>query len=128
MSIGPAYGPASPPRRILEDQACIPAFSSHMLGACTKQWPIVAKPHIFDTDWKRAGCPASGDTMQMGGFQRPVLVKRYAGRRLYRPATSAYLTREDLMTMAKNGEEFVVIDADTQENVTRSYRPIIVEH
>jgi polyhydroxyalkanoate synthesis regulator protein len=57
-----------------------------------------------------------------------VLVKRYAGRRLYRPATSAYLTRDDLITMAKNGEEFVVIDADTQEDITPSYRPIIVEH
>jgi polyhydroxyalkanoate synthesis regulator protein len=66
--------------------------------------------------------------MQMGGFEPPVLVKRYAGRRLYRPATSAYLTRDDLITMAKNGEEFVVIDADTQEDITPSYRPIIVEH
>ena len=57
-----------------------------------------------------------------------MLVKRYAGRRLYRPAASAYLTREDLISMAKNGEEFVVIDASTQEDVSRSYRPIIVEH
>jgi polyhydroxyalkanoate synthesis regulator protein len=92
----------------------------------------VAKPHIFVTVWKRAGCPAGGDTIgdtiQMGGIQPPVLVKRYAGRRLYRPAASAYLTREDLISMAKNGEEFVVIDASTQEDVTRSYRPIIVEH
>jgi polyhydroxyalkanoate synthesis regulator protein len=49
----------------------------------------------------------------MGEWERPVLVKRYAGQRLYRPATSAYLTRDDLITMAKNGEKFVVIDADT---------------
>jgi hypothetical protein len=84
---------------------------------------------------KAAGSPARGvigktigATMQPGGLTPPVLVKRYAGRRLYRPATSAYLTREDLMTMAKNGETFVVIDADTQEDVTRSYRLIIIEH
>ena len=64
----------------------------------------------------------------MGEWERPVLVKRYAGRRLYRPATSAYLTRDDLITMAKNGEKFVVIDADTRDDVTRSYHPIIVEH
>jgi polyhydroxyalkanoate synthesis regulator protein len=63
----------------------------------------------------------------MGGFEPPVLVKRYAGRRLYRPATSAYLTREDLMTMAKRGAQFVVIDADTNEDVTPSYRPIMIE-
>ena len=65
--------------------------------------------------------------MQVGGFERPLVVKRYAGRRLYGPATGAYLTREDLMTMAASGEPFVVIDADTQEDVTLSYRPIIVE-
>jgi hypothetical protein len=89
---------------------------------------------------KPAGSPARGEigetqigqtmgaTMQPGGLTPPALVKRYAGRRLYHPATSAYLTREDLMTMAKNGEPFVVIDATTQEDVTRSYRPIIIEH
>ena len=70
----------------------------------------------------------SGDTMQMGKPKRPVLIKRYAGRRLYRPATNTYLTRDDLIAMAKNSEEFVVIDADTQDDVTPSFRPIIVEH
>jgi polyhydroxyalkanoate synthesis regulator protein len=65
--------------------------------------------------------------MQTGQFERPVLVKRYAGRRLYRPAASTYLTREDLMTMATNGTEFVVIDAQTQQDVTPSYRPIMIE-
>jgi len=51
----------------------------------------------------------------------PALVKRYAEQRLYRPATAAYLTRDDLMTMAKNGEKFVAIDAP-------AYHPIRVEH
>jgi polyhydroxyalkanoate synthesis regulator protein len=59
---------------------------------------------------------------------QPVLIRRYAGRRLYRPATGTYLTRDDLIAMAKNGENFVIIDADTQDDVTHSYRPIIVEH
>jgi polyhydroxyalkanoate synthesis regulator protein len=59
---------------------------------------------------------------------QPVLIKRYAGQRLYRPAAGTYLTRSDLMTMAKNGENFVVIDADTGNDVTASYHPIIVEH
>ena len=43
---------------------------------------------------------------------QPVLVKKYAGQRLYRPATSTYLTRGDLIAMANNGEKFVVIDAE----------------
>ena len=59
---------------------------------------------------------------------QPTLVKRYAGQRLYRPATSTYLTRDNLMTMAKNGEKFVVIDADTRHDVTFSYHAILVEH
>jgi hypothetical protein len=103
----------------------------------TKQWLIVAKPHIFG--YKCDGLPDSGrsdtignqmsaTTMQVGESERPVCVKRYAGLRLYRPATGAYLTREDLMTMANNDEEFVVIDADTHQDVTPSYRPIIIEH
>jgi hypothetical protein len=93
------------------------------------------KTAYFWKQTRKASSPATGEigkpigaTMQPGGLAPPVLVKRYAGRRLYRPATSAYLTREDLMTMAKDGERFVVIDADTQEDVTRSYRPIIIEH
>lgn len=62
----------------------------------------------------------------MGKLRQPVLVKRYAGRRLYGPAAGAYLTRNDLMTMAKNGVKFVVIDADTGDDLTSSYHPIIV--
>ena len=66
--------------------------------------------------------------MRMGELGKPVLIKRYAGRRLYGPAIRAYLTRDDLITMAKNGERFVVIDADSGADVTSSYHPIIVEH
>ena len=57
----------------------------------------------------------------------PVLVRRYAGRRLYRPATGTYLTRDDLMAMAKTGVTFIVIDAGTADDVTAFYRPILVE-
>ena len=59
---------------------------------------------------------------------QPVLIKRYAGHRLYRPATSTYLTRSDLMTMAKNGEKFIVVDAGTGNDITSLYHPIILEH
>jgi|GraSoi_2013_40cm_1033754.scaffolds.fasta_scaffold20625_4 polyhydroxyalkanoate synthesis regulator protein len=58
---------------------------------------------------------------------QPALVKRYAGQRLYRPATSTYLTRGDLIAMVKNGKKFVVIDARTHDDVTSLYHPIIVE-
>ena len=59
---------------------------------------------------------------------QPVLVKRYAEQRLYRGDLSRYLTRHDLVAMAKRGELFVVVDAKTGADVTASFRPIIVEH
>jgi polyhydroxyalkanoate synthesis regulator protein len=54
---------------------------------------------------------------------QPALLERYAGQRLYRPATSTYLTRGDLITMAKNGEKFVVIDAHIHDDVTSLVSP-----
>lgn len=58
----------------------------------------------------------------------PVVVKKYANRRLYNTATSAYVTLDYLADMVKNGQEFVVYDAKTGENITRSVlTQIIVE-
>jgi polyhydroxyalkanoate synthesis repressor PhaR len=50
----------------------------------------------------------------------PVTIKKYANRRLYNTGTSTYVTLEDLATMVKNGEDFVVFDAKTGEEITRS--------
>jgi hypothetical protein len=78
--------------------------------------------------YNSAGILANGDAKQMAQLARPVRVKRYAGQRLYCAAAGAYLTRDDLMTMARNGEPFVIIDAETQDDVTHAYSPIIIEH
>jgi len=64
----------------------------------------------------------------MHTWNQPVLVKRYAERRRCRPDAQSYLSREDLIAMAKRGELFVVVDAKTGADVTSSFRPIIVEH
>jgi polyhydroxyalkanoate synthesis repressor PhaR len=50
----------------------------------------------------------------------PVTIKKYANRRLYNTGTSTYVTLEDLASMVKNGEDFVVYDAKTSEEITRS--------
>src|SRR6202050_305135 len=50
----------------------------------------------------------------------PVTIKKYANRRLYNTGTSTYGTLEDLASMVKNGEDFVVYDAKTSEDITRS--------
>ena len=57
-----------------------------------------------------------------------VTIKKYANRRLYNTATSSYVTLEDLAVMIKEGIDFVVFDAKTDEDITRSVLThIIVE-
>src|SRR4028119_1560048 len=50
----------------------------------------------------------------------PTVIKKYANRRLYHTGTSAYVTLDDLARMVKAGEEFVVTDAKTGEDITRA--------
>lgn len=57
-----------------------------------------------------------------------VVIKKYANRRLYNTAKSSYVTLEDLSQMVRNGEDFTVFDAKTNEDITRSVlTQIIVE-
>jgi len=49
----------------------------------------------------------------------PVIIKKYANRRLYDTGTSTYITLEDLCTRVKKGEDFVVVDAKTGQDLTR---------
>jgi polyhydroxyalkanoate synthesis repressor PhaR len=48
------------------------------------------------------------------------VIKKYANRRLYNTATSTYVTLDDLATMVKSGSDFLVYDAKTGEDITRS--------
>ena len=69
---------------------------------------------------------ASGE--QPGGGAKPIVVKKYANRRLYNTATSSYVTLEDLARMIKQGGDFVVYDAKSGEDITRPVlTQIIVE-
>src|ERR1700683_2676122 len=65
---------------------------------------------------------------EQSGGSKPVVVKKYANRRLYNTATSSYVTLEDLAKMIKDGGDFVVYDAKTNEGSARSsFTQIIVE-
>jgi polyhydroxyalkanoate synthesis repressor PhaR len=58
----------------------------------------------------------------------PVVVKKYANRRLYNTETSSYVTLEDLAAMVRGGRDFAVYDAKSGEDITRSVlTQIIVE-
>jgi polyhydroxyalkanoate synthesis repressor PhaR len=48
-----------------------------------------------------------------------VVIKKYANRRLYNTASSAYVTLDDLARMVREGVDFVVYDAKTNEDLTR---------
>src|SRR5262249_33707608 len=58
----------------------------------------------------------------------PITIKKYANRRLYNTATSSYVTLDHLCQMVKDGVDFVVFDAKSGEDITRSVlTQIIVE-
>jgi len=57
-----------------------------------------------------------------------ITIKKYANRRLYNTATSSYVTLEHLAQMVKEGIDFIVFDAKSEEDITRSVlTQIIVE-
>ena len=50
----------------------------------------------------------------------PITIKKYANRRLYNTATSSYVTLEDLAAMVREGQDLLVYDAKTSDDLTRS--------
>src|ERR1700726_1034733 len=56
----------------------------------------------------------------MAKSDQPITIKKYANRRLYNTGTSTYVTLEDLASLVKGGEDFIVYDAKTGEDITRS--------
>lgn len=51
--------------------------------------------------------------------KEPVIIKKYANRRLYNTETSTYITLDDVRELVKRGEEFLVHDAKTGDDLTR---------
>ena len=59
---------------------------------------------------------------------KPVIVKKYANRRLYNTESSAYITLENLANMVREDKDFIVYDAKSGEDITRAVlTQIIVE-
>ncbi len=55
----------------------------------------------------------------MAENSKPIIIKKYANRRLYNTETSAYITLDDVRQMVKERKEFMVRDAKTGEDLTR---------
>ena len=60
---------------------------------------------------------------------KPLLIKRYASRRLYNTETSDYVTLEDISQFIRDGREVQIIDLKSGDDLTRQYLlQIIAEH
>ena len=60
---------------------------------------------------------------------KPLLIKRYASRRLYNTESSDYVTLEDIAGFIRSGREVQIIDLKSGDDLTRQYLlQIIAEH
>ena len=55
-----------------------------------------------------------------GSIDNPVIIKKYANRRLYNTTSSSYITLDDLAVMTREDVEFKVVDAKTGEDITHT--------
>lgn len=65
----------------------------------------------------------------MADTAKPLLIKRYASRRLYNTETSDYVTLEDIAGFIRSGREVQIVDLKTGDDLTRQYLlQIVAEH
>lgn len=65
----------------------------------------------------------------MSDAQGPLLIKRYASRRLYNTETSDYVTLEDIASFIRDGRQVQIVDLKSGDDLTRQYLlQIIAEH
>jgi len=61
-----------------------------------------------------------GGTGAAAGGEKPIVIRKYANRRLYNTATGAFVTLEDLRRFVVEGQPFVVIDVKSDSDITSS--------
>lgn len=65
----------------------------------------------------------------MADTEKPLLIKRYASRRLYNTETSDYVTLEDIAGFIRKGREVQIVDLKSGDDLTRQYLlQIVAEH
>ena len=62
----------------------------------------------------------------MSDDQKPLLIKRYASRRLYNTETSEYTTLEEVSDIIKSGRDVKIIDNVSGEDLSREYMVRII--
>src|SRR5258707_1156783 len=110
----PASGSITGPPAVM----CRSTISPPWSRTATILWSTMPRP--ARTSLARCSSRSSSSVTIMAKTDQPVTIKKYANRRLYNTGTSTYVTLEDLAAMVKKGEDFVVYDAKTSEEITRS--------
>ncbi|SLN68048.1 PHB/PHA accumulation regulator DNA-binding domain protein [Roseivivax jejudonensis] len=65
----------------------------------------------------------------MSDAEKPLLIKRYASRRLYNTETSDYVTLEDIAGFIRDGRDVKIVDLKSGDDLTRQYLlQIVAEH
>ena len=101
-------------------------FGRPLRGRCRAHTP----PFFFLE--VRLSCNAArtlGENSTVTDKPAPLLIKRYASRRLYNTETSDYVTLEDISGFIRDGREVQIVDLKTGDDLTRQYLlQIIAEH
>ena len=79
---------------------------------------MAARKAREETETIEPGDTIGSDAGRAGG--KVAVVKKYANRRLYNTASSSYVTLDELCQMVREGHEFLVYDAKTGDDITRS--------
>jgi len=78
--------------------------------------------------WPKIRAAQNGEGL-MTDTEKPLLIKRYASRRLYNTETSDYVTLEDIAGFIRAGREVQIIDLKSGDDLTRQYLlQIVAEH
>ncbi|APH55314.1 Methyl-accepting chemotaxis protein [Granulibacter bethesdensis] len=101
--------------------------SSRAAGRPSRSASNTSTPHVAQTNGEAAP-ERDNNPDNTHAAPSPVIIKKYANRRLYNTETSCYITLENLADMVRTGREFSVFDAKSGEDITRSVlTQIIVE-
>ena len=95
-----------------------PAQKCLSFGGCIARFHIVL-PKLSESYKGVLHEKQGNNAMKKPAQPEPIVIKKYANRRLYNTDTSSYVTLDDLCEMVKEGAEFIVYDAKSGEDLTR---------
>ncbi len=115
-AIFPKFGDVSP---VMNPLLC-PSIASAGPDICAK-YPLNHSAFLFRRSALSFRCSAAVEETRMADKDAPLLIKRYASRRLYNTETSDYVTLDDIARFIRAGREVQIIDLKSGDDLTRQY-------